>query len=148
MCTWSSADRHQSNRTEHQKTALVMNPRTGQTRKRRIRRHDYIWDLDDGYPGFIRQTKRNKLNLFIDSDRNGSFTRDDELIGSARIRTPYRRRRQGRLLDSDQTGSIRALNAEPESDSSSTHVVLDPSVDLELHHPDGSVVALYKGLQV
>ena len=125
-----------------------MNPHTEKMRKRRIRRHDYIWDLDDGYPGFIRRIKRNKLNLYIDSDRNGSFTRDDELIGSARIRAPHRRGRRRRLLDSDQTGSIRALNAAPESDSTSTHVVLDPSVDLELSHPDGSVVALFKGLQV
>ena len=147
MCTWSSADR-QSNRSERNKTTLVMNPHTGQMRKRRIRRHDYIWDLDDGYPGFIRQTKRNKLNLYIDSDRNGSFTKDDELISSARIRASHRRRRRGRLLDSNQTGSIRALNGAPESDASSTHVVLEPTVDLELSHPDGSVVALFKTLQV
>ena len=147
MCTWSPVNR-QSNRSERNKTTLVMNTHNGQMCKRRIRRHDYIWDLDDGYPGFIRQIKRNKLNIYIDSDRNDNFTRDDELIGSARIRAPHRHRGRGRLLDSDQTGSIRALNGAPESDSSSTHVVLDPSVDLELHHPDGSVVALFKGLQV
>lgn len=147
MCIWKKAD-HSLNRSDGHQTILVTAPFSSRTRKRRIRRHDYIWDLDDGYPGFIRHSRNNRLSLFVDSDRNGFFTRDDELIGRARIRSTHRRRRRGLLLQEDQLGSIRALNASSDSDSSSHHVELTAGVDLEFTHPDGSLVALFAGVQV
>ena len=117
-------------------------------RKRKTRRHHYRWDLDDGFPGFIRETKRNRLRLFVDSDRNGVFTKDDELIGGGRIRRVHRRRDRGQLLNQDQMGSIQALTIEPDHRSSDQHVMLASGVDLQLLHPDGSVVALFAGVQV
>ena len=117
-------------------------------RKRKTRRHHYRWDLDDGFPGFIRETKRNRLRLFVDSDRNGVFTKDDELIGGARIRHAHRRLDRGQLLNQDQTGSIQALTIEADHRSLDQHVMLTPGLDLQLLHPDGSVVALFAGVRV
>ena len=121
---------------------------TARQRRRKTRRHHYRWDLDDGFPGFIRETKRNRLRLYVDSDRNGIFTKDDDLIGSARIRRVHRRRDRGQLLNQDQAGSIQALTIEADHRSSDQHVMLASGVDLQLLHPDGSVVALFAGVQV
>ena len=117
-------------------------------RKRKTRRHHYRWDLDDGFPGFIRETKRNRLRLYVDSDRNGLFTKDDELIGGARIRRVHLRRDRGQLLNQDQTGSIQALTIEADHRSLDQHVIPASGVDLQLLHPDGSVVALFAGVQL
>ena len=117
-------------------------------RKRKTRRHHYRWDLDDGFPGFIHETKSNRLRLYVDSDRNGVFTKDDELIGGARIRNLHRRRDRGQLLNLDQAGSIQALTIEADHRSSDEHLELASGVDLQLLHPDGSVVALFAGVQV
>ena len=121
---------------------------TARQRRRKTRRHHYRWDLDDGFPGFIRETKRNRLRLYVDSDRNGIFTKDDDLIGGARIRRVHRRRDRGQLLNQDQAGSIQALTIEADRRSSDQHVMLASGVDLQLLHPDGSVVALFAGVQV
>ena len=43
--------------------------------KSKQRTHHYFWDLDDGRPGFVRQTKRDRLKLFVDSDGDGLFTK-------------------------------------------------------------------------
>ena len=121
---------------------------TARQRRRKTRRHHYRWDLDDGFPGFIRETKRNRLRLYVDSDRNGIFTKDDELIGGARIRNLHRRRDRGQLLNQGQAGSIQALTIEADHRSSDQHVMLASGVDLQLLHPDGSVVALFAGVEV
>ena len=120
----------------------------GRQRKKTVRRHHYRWDLDDGFPGFIRETRRNSLKLYVDSDRNGVFSKADDLIGGARIRNVHRRRDRGQLLNQDQAGSIQALTIETDHQSSNHHVVLESGVDLQLLHPDGSVVALFAGVQV
>ena len=117
-------------------------------REQTTRRHHYRWDLDDGFPGFIRETKRNRLKLYVDSDRNGIFTKNDDLIGGARIHSVHRRRDRGELLNQDQAGSIQALTIDSELQSSDQHVVLVSGVDLQLLHPDGSVVALFAGVEV
>ena len=117
-------------------------------RKQKTRRHHYRWDLDDGFPGFIRETKRSRLRLYLDSDRNGLFTKDDALIGGARIRHVHRRRDRGQLLNQDQAGAIQALTIHADQRSSDQHVVLASGVDLQLVHPDGSVVALFAGVEV
>ena len=118
------------------------------TRKHTTRRHHYRWDLDDGFPGFIRETKRNRLRLYVDSDRNGIFSKNDDLIGGARIRNLHRRRDRGQLLNQDQAGAIQAMTIEADHRSSDQHVVLASGVDLQLLHPDGSVVALFAGVEV
>ena len=117
-------------------------------RKQTTRRHHYRWDLDDGFPGFIRETKRNRLRLYVDSDQNGLFTEDDDLIGVARTRHVHRRRDRGQLLNQDQTGSIQALTIEADHRSLDQHVIPASGVDLQLLHPDGSVVALFAGVQL
>lgn len=133
MCIWTKAEND----------SIQSRPRKQSTRK-----HHYRWDLDDGFPGFIRETKRNKLRLYIDSDRNGIFTKDDDLIGGARIRNLHRRRDRGQLLNQDQAGAIKALTIHADHRSSDQHVVLASGVDLQLLHPDGSIVALFAGVEV
>ena len=120
----------------------------GRLRRQSVRRHHYRWDLDDGFPGFIRETRRKRLRLYLDSDRNGSFSEDDDLIGSARIRAVHRQRDRGQLLNPNQAGSIQALTIEADHQDSNQHVKLEPGVDLQLLHPDGSLVALFAGVQV
>ena len=133
MCIWTKAEND----------SIKSRPREQSTR-----RHHYRWDLDDGFPGFIRETKRNRLRLYVDSDRNGIFTKDDDLIGGARIRNLHRRRNRGQLLNQDQAGAIQAMTIEADHRSSDQHVVLASGVDLQLLHPDGSVVALFAGVEV
>ena len=133
MCIWTKAEND----------SIKSRPREQSTR-----RHHYRWDLDDGFPGFIRETKRNRLRLYVDSDRNGIFTKDDDLIGGARIRNLHRRRNRGQLLNQDQAGAIQAMTIDADHRSSDQHVVLASGVDLQLLHPDGSVVALFAGVEV
>lgn len=147
MCIWSRADDHSSG-SDRPQPDVDADSTKGSQQKQTIRRHHYRWDLDDGFPGFIRETRRKRLRLYVDADRNGSFTRNDELIGGARIRAAHRRRNRGQLLNQDQTGSVQALTIEAGRQTSNHHVVLESGVDLQLLHPDGSVVALFAGVQV
>ena len=133
MCIWTKAEND----------SIKSRPR-----KQTTRRHHYRWDLDDGFPGFIRETKRNRLRLYVDSDRNGIFSKNDDLIGGARIRNLHRRRNRGQLLNQDQAGAIQAMTIEADHRSSDQHVVLASGVDLQLLHPDGSIVALFAGVEV
>ena len=133
MCIWTKAEND----------SIKSRPREQSTR-----RHHYRWDLDDGFPGFIRETKRNRLRLYVDSDRNGIFSKNDDLIGGARIRNLHRRRDRGQLLNQDQAGAIQAMTIDADHRSSDQHVVLASGVDLQLLHPDGSVVALFAGVEV
>ena len=76
-------------------------------RKGRQRRYDYLWDLDDGRPGFVRQTKRDRLRIFVDSDSDGLFTDSDELVGRARIKKAYRGIARGKFLKMDLSALLR-----------------------------------------
>ena len=147
MCTWRTADDDSTDSDRPQPRVVLDSTKAPQCRPT-VRRHHYRWDLDDGFPGFIRETKRNKLRLFVDSDRNGFFTGIDQLIGGARISAGHRRRDRGQLLNQDQTGSIQALTIEADRQTPNDHVVLESGADLQLLHPDGSIVALFTGVQV
>ena len=77
MCIWSQAD---ATFSTHPRRVQVRNQR-GKTVERRVKQVDYIWDLDDGAPGFLKRTRRDRLKLYADTDRNGLFTRGDVLLG-------------------------------------------------------------------
>ena len=94
MCIWTKAENHSIK---------------SRSRKQTTRRHHYRWDLDDGFPGFIRWTKRNRLRLYVDSDWNGIFSKDDDLIGVARIRNVHRRCDRRQLLNLELAGAMQAM---------------------------------------
>ena len=159
MCIWSKAD-----------DAFAVNQRRirvsddlGRTVKRRLRRPDYVWDLDDGAPGFLKRTKRDRLKLYVDSDRNGLFTRGDVLLGRAKLTRRHRRSGAADLLPDGQVGQIIAFNAPESTSPDSTterqtsgvsagetddHITLLAGVGLRLNHPDGSVVAVFSDLTI
>jgi len=111
-------------------------------RKGRQRRYDYLWDLDDGRPGFVRQTKRDRLRIFVDSDSDGLFTESDELVGRARIKKAYRGIARGNIIEDGSFGSVTAFNA-LEPSSAGAHADLSGEAGLVFGHPDGGVAAVF-----
>ena len=98
--------------------------------------------------GAILVQERNNLRLYIDSDRNGIFSKDDDLIGVARIRNVHRRCDRRQLLNLDLAGAMLAMTIYADHLSSDQHVMFASEVDLRLLHSDGSVVALFAGVEV
>jgi len=126
MCSWSPSP----------KRNRLKKPAPGE------KRFHYIWDLDDGRPGFVRHTKRDKLKLFFDSDGDGRLTNDDVLIGRAKVKKPFRGLGRGKLLDGTSFGSITAFNAIDQSPTPG-HVELSADVGLMFEHPQGGVAAIF-----
>ena len=159
MCIWSQAD---ATFSTHPRRVQVRNQR-GKTVERRVKQVDYIWDLDDGAPGFLKQTRRDRLKLYVDTDRNGMFTRGDVLLGKTKITRRHRLDVAANLLPDDQVGQIIAFNAvesnaaDPSplrdkppgsSNGSKDHIDLLAGVGLRFMHPDGSVVAVFGDLSI
>ena len=143
MCIWSQAD---ATFTTHPRRVQVRNQR-GKAIERRVKQVDYIWDLDDGAPGFLKRTRRDRLKLYADTDRNGLFTRGDVLLGKTKITRRHRLDVAANLLPDDQVGQIIAFNA-VESNGSKDHIDLLAGVGLRFMHPDGSVVAVFGDLSI
>ena len=78
-------------------------------RKRGERKHHFTWDLDDGRPGFVRHTKKDRLKIYVDVDGDGLFTASDKLVGRARIKKPYRSLGRGEILEAETFGAITCL---------------------------------------
>ena len=64
----------------------------------------------DGVPRFARDTKRDRLKLFVDSDGDGLFTKAAALVGRARIKRPFRGQGRGELLEEGTFGTILTFN--------------------------------------
>ena len=96
-------------------------------RKRGERKHHYTWDLDDGRPGFVRHTKKDRLKIYVDVDGDGLFTANDKLVGRARINKPYRSLGRGEILEAETFGAITAFNA-LDASSADTHAVRDAAL--------------------
>lgn len=126
MCTW---------------TASTEGTFAGRRREGKRRFH-YIWELDDGRPGFVRQTKRDRLRLYWDSDADGEFTNEDVLIGRARIKKHFRGREPGALLQDGDFGLITAFNALNAS-TADLHGELSSDVGLTFGHPEGGEAAVF-----
>ena len=159
MCIWSKPAETFS---VHPRRVKVRNDR-GKAVQRRLKKVDYLWDLDDGAPGFLRRTRPDRLKLYVDTDRNGLFTRGDVLLGRAKITRRHRRAATGDLLPDGQVGQIVAFNAveptvadatpelnrsESSTRESTSHISLLAGVGLRLMHPDGSVVAVFADLSI
>ena len=144
MCLWKRHDEITGERK--QKNRDLFEEQSESFQRRRLKRYDYIWDLDDGFPGFIRQSKRDRLKLFLDSDKDGLFTQADELIGTTRVRRAHRRQGRRNLLDPQQQGMIQAFNSDAVQTTTMGHAQLLPGVGLKLIHADDSIVAVFRGL--
>lgn len=127
MCTWNpvSPELRKKNRKSNQLN------------------YHYTWDLDDGRPGFVRHTKRDRLRLFVDSDGDGLFTSEDELVGRARIRKKYQNLGQGELLNPDSYGIITAFNS-LSTNISDTHNGLSSDAGLIFTLPNDTTAAIFK----
>lgn len=125
MCTWRSADRRSAKRQNNDE-----------------RKYHYIWDLDDGRPGFVRHTKRDRLKLYFDVDADGLFTNNDVLISRTKIKRSFRGLGRGQLLQNDDLGTITAFNT-VDPDSPATHAELSSDVGLIFTHPDGLDAAVF-----
>ena len=112
-------------------------------RKRGERKHHYTWDLDDGRPGFVRHTKKDRLKIYVDVDGDGLFTANDKLVGRARIKKPYRSFGRGEILESETFVAITAFNA-LDALSADTHAELSSDAGFIFDHPDGAQAAVFK----
>ena len=112
-------------------------------RKRGERKHHYTWDLDDGRPGFVRHTKKDRLKIYVDVDGDGLFKANDKLVGRARINKPYRSLGRGEILEAETFGAITAFNA-LDASSADTHAELSSDAGLIFGHPDGGQAAVFK----
>tara|TARA_B100002051_G_scaffold266105_1_gene292842 strand:+ start:20 stop:487 length:468 start_codon:yes stop_codon:yes gene_type:complete len=153
MCIWTRSD------PLTEPIIHACNNKKEQTCLKKYKKYDYLWDLDDGNPGLIKQTKRDYLKLYLDSDQDGYLTRSDELIGKTKIKKMHRRKRLGHLIRRTQQGTISAFNSphnkknpsseigiEHSQDQPPGHIGLDQAVGLKLIHPHGTVVAVFDHL--
>ncbi len=106
------------------------------------RNYQYVWDLDDGRPGFVRHTKRDRLKLYFDSDGDGLFTKNDVLISRAKIKRSFRGMGRGQLLQNDDVGAITAFNT-VDPNGPATHAELSSDAGLIFANPDGFDVAVF-----
>ena len=127
MCTWNSISAE----------ALRSRRESGR------RKHHYTWDLDDGRPGFVRHTKKDRLKIYVDADGDGLFTANDKLVGRARIKKPYRSMGRGEILEFEAYGTITAFNA-LDTSSAGSHADLSDDAGLTFGLPDGEVAAVFK----
>ena len=78
------------------------------------RKHHYTFDVEDNgldFNGFILHTdkhegKRHKFRVYLDSNENGRFDKNDELIGRTGIRQRHAAKGVGNLLDDDEIGQL------------------------------------------
>lgn len=78
------------------------------------RNHHYTFDVDDNgvdINGFIvhhskREAKKHKFRVFLDSNENNHFDRDDTLIGWSHLRKKVSDKGVGNLLDEDEIGQL------------------------------------------
>ena len=78
------------------------------------RNHHYTFDVDDNgldINGFILHTdkqkgKRHKFRVYLDSNENGRFDKNDLLIGRTGLKQKHAAKGVGNLLDGDEIGQL------------------------------------------
>ena len=82
--------------------------------KSKQRNHHYTFDINDNdldKNGFIiysdkGQGKRRKFRVYLDSNENGSFDKNDQLIGRTGLKHKHAAKGVGNLLDEDELGQL------------------------------------------
>ena len=93
---------------------------------RNQRKHQYTFEVDDNgldINGFVLHTdkhegKRQKFRVYLDSNENGRFDRNDQLIGRTGIREKHAAKGVGNLLDEDEVGLLEVKFKIPNSNAS------------------------------
>ena len=78
------------------------------------RKHHYTFDVDDNgldINGFILHTdkhkgKRHKFRVYLDSNENGRFDKNDQLIGKSGLKKKHAAKGVGNLLDEGELGQL------------------------------------------
>lgn len=94
--------------------ACVSNRKARSPEPRKQRKHHYTFDVDDNgldINGFILHTdkhegKRHKFRVHLDSNENGRFDKNDELIGRTGLKQKHVAKGVGNLLDEDELGQL------------------------------------------
>ena len=84
------------------------------TEPKKQRRHHYAFDVDHNgldINGFILHTdkhegKRHKFRVYLDSNENNRFDKDDQLIGRTGLKKKHAAKGVGNLLDEDEIGQV------------------------------------------
>ena len=90
------------------------------------RNHHYTFDVDDNgldINGFILQTdkhkgKRQKFRVYLDSNENNRFDKNDVLLGRIGLKTRHSKNGVGGILDEDELGQIEVKFKKPKSNAS------------------------------
>ena len=86
------------------------------------RLHHYAFDVDDNgldINGFILQTdkhkgKRQKFRVYLDSNENGRFDKNDQLIGRTGLKQKHAAKGVGNLLDEGEIGQLEVKYKKPD----------------------------------
>ena len=98
--------------------------RSPETKKQR--NYHYTFDVDDNgldINGFILHTdkhqgKRHKLRVYLDSNENNRFDKNDLLLGRIGLKTRHSKNGVGGILDEDELGQIEVKFKKPKSNAS------------------------------
>ena len=90
-------------------------PFSRRSSKSKQRNHHYTFEIDDNgldINGFIihsdkGQGKRHKFRVYLDSDENGRFDKNDQLIGRTGLKQKHAAKGVGNLLDEDEIGQVK-----------------------------------------
>ena len=88
--------------------------------------YHYTFDVDDNgldINGFILHTdkhkgKRQKFRVYLDSNENGRFDKNDQLIGRTGLKQKHAAKGVGNLLDEDEMGQLGVTFKKPKSNAS------------------------------
>ena len=94
--------------------------------KSKQREHHYTFDVDDNsldINGFVVHTakhkgKKHKFRVYLDSNENGRFDKNDELIARSGLKQKYASKGVGNLLDEDEIGQFEVKVKKPKSNAS------------------------------
>ena len=90
------------------------------------RRSHYAFDVNDNgldISGFIlhvdrHEGKKHKFRVYLDSNENGGFDKNDQLIGRTGLRNKLATKGAGNLLDEDEVGLLEVKFKIPNSNAS------------------------------
>ena len=88
--------------------------------------YHYTFDVDDNgldINGFIlhhnkHEGKRHKFRVYLDSNENGRFDKNDQLIGRTGLKQKHAAQGVGNLLDEDELGQLEVTFKKPKSNAS------------------------------
>lgn len=106
--------------------AMVMSRKSRSKEPKPQRKHHYKFDVDDNgldINGFILHTdkhkgKRHKFRVYLDSNENNRFDKDDQLIGRTGLKQKHAAKGVGNLLDEDELGQLEVTFKKPKSNPS------------------------------